>query len=120
MTNKPTNLVLANAVEMPLLGLGVYRSSPKETVNAVSAALRTGYRLIDTAAAYRNEAQVGEASVAVLVSRTMPPFPSTTHTCVSFIETSSPAKNSMAALLVALGSRSYRTPGRAAAPITQC
>jgi diketogulonate reductase-like aldo/keto reductase len=52
---------LANGLEMPLLGLGVYRSSPEETVTAVSAALATGYRLIDTAAAYRNEAEVGEA-----------------------------------------------------------
>ena len=52
---------LANGLDMPLLGLGVYRSSPEDTVAAVSAALATGYRLIDTAAAYRNEAEVGEA-----------------------------------------------------------
>jgi len=55
------NVTLANGVAMPLLGLGVYRSSPEDTVTAVSAALATGYRLIDTAAAYRNEAAVGEA-----------------------------------------------------------
>jgi diketogulonate reductase-like aldo/keto reductase len=61
MTRNPANLTLANGVEMPLLGLGVYRSSPEETGHAVSAALATGYRLIDTAAAYRNEAEVGEA-----------------------------------------------------------
>jgi len=54
-------ITLANGVAMPLLGLGVYRSSPEETVTAVSAALTTGYRLIDTAAAYRNEAEVGKA-----------------------------------------------------------
>ena len=52
---------LANGVAMPLLGLGVYRSSPEDTITAVSAALSTGYRLIDTAAAYRNETEVGEA-----------------------------------------------------------
>ena len=55
------DLTLSNGVTMPALGLGVYRSSPEETLFAVSAALVTGYRLIDTAAAYGNEAQVGEA-----------------------------------------------------------
>jgi len=52
---------LANGVELPLLGLGVYQSGPEETVQAVSTALAEGYRLIDTAAAYGNETQVGEA-----------------------------------------------------------
>src|SRR4051794_2192968 len=61
MTRNSATLTLANGVEMPLLGLGVYRSSPEETERAVSAALATGYRLVDTAAAYGNEAQVGEA-----------------------------------------------------------
>lgn len=46
---------------MPALGLGVYRSSPEETLSAVSSALKAGYRLIDTAAAYGNETQIGEA-----------------------------------------------------------
>jgi len=45
---------------MPALGLGVFQSPPAETVGAVEAALRTGYRLIDTAAAYANEREVGE------------------------------------------------------------
>jgi diketogulonate reductase-like aldo/keto reductase len=58
--NVPT-LTLANGVRMPQLGLGVYRSGPEETLEAVSTALATGYRLIDTAAAYGNERQVGEA-----------------------------------------------------------
>lgn len=61
MTPKPANLTLATGVEMPLLGLGVYRSRSEETVRAVSTALAGGYRLIDTAAAYGNERQVGEA-----------------------------------------------------------
>lgn len=61
MTPDSAIVALANGVEMPLLGFGVYRSSPEETVHAVSTALATGYRLIDTAAAYGNEAQVGEA-----------------------------------------------------------
>ncbi|WP_243769944.1 aldo/keto reductase [Amycolatopsis acidicola] len=45
---------------MPALGLGVYRSAPEDTAGAVRTALGNGYRLIDTAAAYGNEAQVGE------------------------------------------------------------
>jgi 2,5-diketo-D-gluconate reductase A len=54
------NLTLNNGIEMPALGLGVFQSSPEDTAAAVEAALRLGYRHIDTAAAYRNERQVGE------------------------------------------------------------
>ncbi|MFI5717700.1 aldo/keto reductase [Nocardia sp. NPDC051750] len=46
---------------MPALGFGVYQTPPDETIAAVSAALATGYRHIDTAAAYGNEREVGEA-----------------------------------------------------------
>lgn len=46
---------------MPALGLGVFQTLPDETRDAVRAALGSGYRLIDTAAAYGNERQVGEA-----------------------------------------------------------
>jgi len=53
-------LRLNNGVEMPALGLGVFQSPPEETVVAVEAAIREGYRLIDTAAAYMNEREVGE------------------------------------------------------------
>ena len=53
-------LTLNNGVEMPVLGLGVFQSTPQETVPAVEAAINNGYRLIDTAAAYGNEKQVGE------------------------------------------------------------
>lgn len=53
--------VLNNAVEIPVLGFGVYQTAPEETVAAVSAALATGYRHIDTAAVYGNERQVGDA-----------------------------------------------------------
>src|SRR6195952_3372435 len=53
-------LNLNNGVSMPALGLGVFQSSPEETAAAVEAALREGYRLIDTAAAYGNEREVGE------------------------------------------------------------
>src|SRR5690242_9978874 len=54
-------LTLNNAVTMPALGLGVFQSPPEETTAAVAAALRNGYRLIDTAAAYGNEREVGDA-----------------------------------------------------------
>ncbi|MDQ3765576.1 MAG: aldo/keto reductase [Actinomycetota bacterium] len=45
---------------MPALGLGVFQSTPEQTVPAVETAINNGYRLIDTAAAYGNEKQVGE------------------------------------------------------------
>ena len=45
-------LRLNNGVMMPSLGFGVYRIAPETTTEAVLAALRAGYRLIDTAAAY--------------------------------------------------------------------
>jgi diketogulonate reductase-like aldo/keto reductase len=54
-------LTLNNGVELPALGLGVFQSPPEETTAAVETALREGYRLIDTAAAYGNERQVGDA-----------------------------------------------------------
>jgi diketogulonate reductase-like aldo/keto reductase len=46
---------------MPALGLGVFQTPPDETRAAVEAALATGYRHVDTAAAYGNEREVGEA-----------------------------------------------------------
>src|SRR5215210_3153009 len=58
--DKGPNLTLNNGVSMPAFGLGVYQSRPEETVEAVRTAIAEGYRLIDTAAAYFNEEQVGE------------------------------------------------------------
>lgn len=55
------DLTLNNGVEMPALGFGVFQTPPDVTANAVHTALETGYRLIDTAAAYGNEREVGEA-----------------------------------------------------------
>lgn len=54
------DLTLNNGVTMPALGFGVFQSSPEDTATAVETALRTGYRHIDTAAAYGNEREVGE------------------------------------------------------------
>ena len=59
-----TTLTLNNGVTMPALGLGVFQTPPEETRDAVTAALEAGYRHIDTAAAYGNERQVGEAIAA--------------------------------------------------------
>jgi diketogulonate reductase-like aldo/keto reductase len=53
-------LTLNNGIQMPALGLGVFQSSPEETAGAVESALAQGYRLVDTAASYFNERQVGE------------------------------------------------------------
>jgi diketogulonate reductase-like aldo/keto reductase len=57
-------LKLNSGVEMPALGLGVFQTPPDETRDAVRAALDAGYRHIDTAAAYGNEREVGEAIAA--------------------------------------------------------
>ena len=53
-------LTLNNGVTMPAIGLGVFQSAPEQTTAAVEAALATGYRHIDTAAAYGNEREVGD------------------------------------------------------------
>ncbi|MDX9722206.1 MAG: aldo/keto reductase [Myxococcota bacterium] len=53
-------VTLNNGVKMPLLGFGVFQSSTEDTAEAVATAIRVGYRLIDTAAVYRNERQTGE------------------------------------------------------------
>lgn len=52
---------LNNGIEMPVLGFGVYQVEPKEAEQVVADALQTGYRSIDTAAAYENEESVGRA-----------------------------------------------------------
>ena len=55
-------VLLNNGVEMPILGFGVFQVTDAEVCErSVYEALRTGYRLIDTAAAYLNEDAVGKA-----------------------------------------------------------
>src|SRR6476646_6220780 len=57
-----SSVTLNNGVSIPLLGFGVFQvTDAEECERSVSEALRTGYRLIDTAAAYGNEAAVGNA-----------------------------------------------------------
>ncbi len=53
-------LTLSNGVEMPLLGLGTWPMNDEQAAVAVASALRTGYRLIDTAEIYVNERVVCE------------------------------------------------------------
>ena len=60
---------LANGVEMPVLGYGVFQVSPEECERCVSDAIEVGYRLIDTAQAYFNEEGVGNAIVKSGVPR---------------------------------------------------
>ena len=56
------NLKLNNSIEMPILGLGVYKiTDKKELENAVRFAIEAGYRKFDTAQFYNNEKELGEA-----------------------------------------------------------
>lgn len=52
-------ITLNSGVEIPAVGLGALQSESAEATEAVSTALRAGYRMIDTAAAYFNEREVG-------------------------------------------------------------
>jgi 2,5-diketo-D-gluconate reductase A len=64
------SVTLNNGVEMPLLGFGVFQvTDAEECERSVYEALRTGYRLIDTAAAYGNEEAVGNAIKRTSVPR---------------------------------------------------
>jgi 2,5-diketo-D-gluconate reductase A len=61
MTDDQPSVDLNSGHSMPQLGFGVFKVPPDEVQRAVSVALETGYRSIDTAAMYRNEAGVGAA-----------------------------------------------------------
>jgi len=62
-------ITLNNGVEIPQLGFGVFQVPDAETTDAVAAALDAGYRSIDTAAIYGNEAGVGRALAASGIPR---------------------------------------------------
>jgi 2,5-diketo-D-gluconate reductase A len=68
-TSQVPNIKLRGDVEIPQLGFGVFLVAPQETAEAVTRALLAGYRHIDTAAAYRNEAAVGQAIHAAGLDR---------------------------------------------------
>jgi len=63
------NVEIASGVSMPLLGLGTWQARGSSAENAVARALEVGYRHIDTARAYRNEAEVGRALAASGIPR---------------------------------------------------
>src|SRR3954463_2483557 len=68
-TTTPPTLTLHNGVAMPVLGFGVFQTAPEDTTAAVETAIADGYRLIDTAASYDNEREVGEAIRASGIDR---------------------------------------------------
>jgi hypothetical protein len=66
-------MTLNSGVEMPALGFGVFQTPADETRDAVRTALASGYRLIDTAAAYGNERQAGRARAGMHCDGCHPP-----------------------------------------------
>lgn len=62
-------ITMNNGVTIPALGFGVFQTPPEQTLAAVTTALDTGYRHIDTAAAYLNEREVGQAVAQSRVER---------------------------------------------------
>lgn len=62
-------ITLNNGVRVPLVGFGVYQIEQKDCERCVREALEVGYRLIDTAQAYYNETQVGDAIKASGIDR---------------------------------------------------
>jgi len=68
-TDQVPQVSLRGEVEIPQLGFGVFQVPPKDTAEVATRALLAGYRHIDTAAAYRNEAGVGQAVHAAGLDR---------------------------------------------------
>ncbi|XGW20081.1 hypothetical protein V3C99_003703 [Haemonchus contortus] len=60
MATKQPMITLSNNVQMPQVGLGTWQSTTEDVKTVVKTAIETGYRLIDTAAVYENEAAIGE------------------------------------------------------------
>ncbi|GLB38574.1 putative aldo/keto reductase family protein [Lyophyllum shimeji] len=65
----PTHFTLPSGDKIPSVALGSWRSGPGEVGRAVQTALKAGYRHIDTAWAYKNEAEIGEALKASNIPR---------------------------------------------------
>ena len=68
-TNQIPNISLKDGEQIPQLGFGVFQVPPDQTTEAVTRALLSGYRHIDTAAAYRNEGAVGQGVHAAGLER---------------------------------------------------
>ncbi|KAF9153650.1 hypothetical protein BG015_002966 [Linnemannia schmuckeri] len=69
----PRNYTLSNGIQMPSVGLGTYRVRDQATLDTcVLEALRAGYRLIDTATVYRNEAAIGNSLKRIFEQNLVP------------------------------------------------
>jgi 2,5-diketo-D-gluconate reductase A len=68
-TDQVPRIPLRGDTEIPQLGFGVFQVPPEDTADVVTRALQTGYRHIDTAAAYQNEEGVGQAVRASALGR---------------------------------------------------
>jgi len=68
-TTQVPHVALRGEIEIPQLGFGVFQVPPQDTAEVATRALLAGYRHIDTAAAYRNEAGVGQAVHAAGLER---------------------------------------------------
>ena len=66
------NVKLYNSVEVPVLGIGTFMISPDDTERSVYSALKTGYRMIDTANAYMNEEAVGKGLKKAIAEGSFP------------------------------------------------
>ena len=69
MSATQPSITLNNGVELPALGFGVFQTPADVTQAAVEEALRVGYRMVDTAASYLNEPEVGAAIAASGIER---------------------------------------------------
>jgi diketogulonate reductase-like aldo/keto reductase len=68
-TDQIPRIALRGGAEIPQLGFGVFQIPPEDTAEVTTRALLAGYRHVDTAAAYRNEAEVGQAVHAAGLDR---------------------------------------------------
>ena len=68
-TSQIPTVALRDGEQIPQLGFGVFQVPPEDTAEAVTRALLAGYRHIDTAAGYHNEAAVGQAIHAAGLDR---------------------------------------------------
>ncbi|MEW5301826.1 MAG: hypothetical protein WDW36_004661 [Sanguina aurantia] len=69
MSQQPSTLVLRNGQELPRVGLGTYKASGEPLAHAVTSALRSGMRHIDTASIYKNSAPIASGLAAGNVPR---------------------------------------------------
>jgi 2,5-diketo-D-gluconate reductase A len=68
-TSQVPTVPLSDGETIPQLGFGVFQVPPEDTAEAVTRALLAGYRHVDTAAGYGNEAGVGQAIHAAGLER---------------------------------------------------